>query len=277
MQTLPTDTNLIDPDLVPNEGGPPYALLADWRENDPVHWNPPNPGYGTNLTGASIKQGFWVLTHYKDVFDVSRDQSLFTSHDGGPVIWDFEPEQLFMQQSGMMGMKPEQHAQVKRLVLPPFAPRELAAFEPEIAAVAKEIIDDIAPKGKCEFVFDVASRLPVYTFCKLLGVPDEMRETVYKLGNATADVENYKADEDEDQSAAMQLFGIAETLKAQKRENPDNSMLSRIIHGEVDGEKLDGDKRDTFNPAHTLPVNIFLYFQYYNFLIFNLSINYLLK
>ena len=131
MQAYPSDTNLIDPDLIPNEGGPPYALFADWRQNDPVHWNPPDPDYGTNLVGASIKQGFWVLTRYQDVFDVSRDQDTFTSHDGGPVIWDFEPEQLMIQQAGMMGMEPARHAQVKRLVLPPFAPRELVAFEPE--------------------------------------------------------------------------------------------------------------------------------------------------
>lgn len=237
MQTLPTDTNLIDPDLIPNEGGPPYALFADWRQNDPVHWNPPEPSYGTNLTGASIEQGFWVLTRHQDVFDVSRDPHTFSSHEGGPVIWDFEPEQLMMQQAGMMGMEPARHAQVKRLILPPFAPRELSAFEPEIQAVAKEIVDEFSHKGACEFVFDVASRLPVYTFCKLLGVPDEMREAVYKLGNAAADLENYQPDDE--MPPTLGLFQIAAQLTEQKKETPDNSMLSRIIHGDVDGEKLD--------------------------------------
>lgn len=237
MSQLAIDTNLVDPDLVVQENGPPHSLFAQWRESEPVHWNPPNPDYNSTMTGATVSKGFWVLTHYKDVFDVSRDQKLFSSHDGGPIIWDFEPEQLAIQQAGMMGMTPENHAQVKRLVLPPFAPRELAGFEPEIQAVAKEIIDEVAPLGSCEFVFDVASRLPVYTFCKLLGVPDEMRETVYKLGNAAADVESYKPDEE--QSAALKLFAIAEELAAEKRKTPDNSMLSRVIHGEVDGQKLD--------------------------------------
>lgn len=237
MSQLPVTTNLADPELIPSEGGPPHGLLAQWRENDPVHWNPPNADYNPTMVGATISKGFWVLTHYKDVFDVSRDPHLFSSHDGGPIIWDFEPEQLAIQQAGMMGMTPERHAQVKRLVLPPFAPKELAGLEPEIQAVAREIVDDVAAKGSCEFVFDVASRLPVYTFCKLLGVPDELRETVYKLGNAAADVESYKSDED--QSAAFQLFAIAEQLAAEKREKPDDTMLSRVIHGDVDGEKLD--------------------------------------
>jgi len=237
MTALSATTNLVDPDLIPSLEGPPHALFDDWRQNDPVHWNPPNPDYNTDMTGATVSQGFWVLTRYQDVYDVSRNQDLFSSHVGGPIIWDFEPEQLAIQQAGMMGMPVAQHTQIKRLVMPPFAPKELVSFEPEIQAVAKEIIDDIVPKGECEFVFDVASRLPVYSFCKLLGVPDEQREMVYTLGNAAADVENIKPGED--QSPVFQLFAIAEQLAAEKRAKPDNSMLSRLIHGEVDGQKLD--------------------------------------
>lgn len=237
MTELAFDTNLADADLIPSLGGPPHDLFRQWREKEPVHWNPANPAYSSGPVGGNIKQGFWVLTRHKDVYDVSRNQQLFSSHEGGPIIWDLDPEQLAMQQAGLMGMRPEMHTKVKRLVMPPFAPRELAAFEPEIAQVAKEIIDDIAKKGKCEFVFDVASRLPVYTFCKLMGIPDDMRETVFQLGNRTADVENRP--ESEEDSAAFELFAIAEKLSEEKRKNPDDSMLSRIIHGEVDGEKLD--------------------------------------
>lgn len=237
MSILPKDTNISDADLIPNEGGPPHQLFAEWRKKDPVHWNPPNPNYKSSMYGGGLQQGYWVLTRYQDVFDVSRNQKLFSSYVGGPVIWDFAPEQLAMQQAGMMGMKPEQHIQVKRHVLPPFAPQEILRFEPEITSVAKEIVDSVEPKGRCEFVFEVASKLPVYTFCKLLGVPDELREQVFKLGNAAADIENYTGDSNS--SPTLQLFVIADQLVAQKTQNPDNSLLSRIIHGEVDGEKLD--------------------------------------
>ncbi len=237
MTALPIDTNLANADLIPNLGGPPHELFAKWRAQDPVHWNPPSPDYGTDMIGASLSKGFWVLTRYQDVYDVSRNQELFTSHDGSPVIWDFEPEQLAIQQAGMMGMQAEQHAKVKRLVMPPFSPKELKAFEPDIERVAAEIIDDVAHKGSCEFVFDVASKLPVYTFCKILGVPDERRDEVYKLGNATADVENRRGASDE--APVFQLFAIAQELSEEKRRNPDNSMLSRFVNGEVDGEKLD--------------------------------------
>ena len=239
MSALPADTNLADPELIPSQNGSPFALFAKWREEDPVHWNPPNPEYGTHLPGASLSQGFWVLTRYEDVFEVSRGQTRFTSHDGSPVIWDFEPPQLAMQQAGFMGMKPEQHAQVKRLVMPPFAPRELAAMAPEVDEVAKEIVDGIASKGSAEFVFDVASKLPVYTFCKLVGIKDEMRDHVAVLGNKIADIEGRSIDDKDDNSAMFQLFAIAQQLAEEKRQNPDKYMMSRLVNGSVDGARLD--------------------------------------
>ena len=230
--------NLIDPDLIPAAGGSPHELFDAWRESDPVHWNPPVEGYDTMTPGVTLSQGFWVLTRYEDVVEVSRDQELFSSHEGGPTIWDFEAKQLEEQRAGIMGMRPADHKAVRKLVMPPFAAAELAKFYPEIDRLAASIVDSVAGRGQCEFVFEVASKLPVYTFCKLLGVPDALRDTVFTLGNQMADTEN--PDRADDPLAAMQgLFGIAHQLAGEKRATPDDSMLSRIVHGEVDGERLD--------------------------------------
>lgn len=241
MTHLPLDTNLVNPDLIPTLGGPPHQLFDAWRQTDPVHWNPA-PGqdaYDPPMPGASLTQGFWTLTRYQDVWDVSRDQVLFTSHDGTPVIWDFDAERLATQQAGMMGMPPAQHTKVKRLVMPPFAPRELAALEPEIKKVAGEIVDAVAGQGHCEFIFDVASKLPVHTFCKLVGIPDTLKERVAELGNAAADIESGYGDGSDELSPVMQLFALALELAEEKRRNPDGYMLSRLVNGDVDGEKLD--------------------------------------
>jgi len=231
-------TNLLNADLVPSLGGPPHELFDLWRREDPVHWNPPTDSYQSPMPGASVRQGFWVLTRYQDVYSVSRNQELFTSHDGSPIIWDFEPPQLAIQQASLMGMQPANHAAVKRLVVPSFAPKELQDFYPQVDQLAKEIVDSVASKGECEFVFDVASKLPVYTFCTLMGIPESLHKTVFELGNAAADTENPNRSI-QSQSAPMKLMEIAAQLTEQKRHSPDNSMLSRLIHGEVDGEQLD--------------------------------------
>ena len=233
-------TNLIDPTLIPSCSGPPHELFDEWRQTDPVHWNPAPDDYESPMPGTSVRQGFWVLTRYQDVVDVSRDQGLFSSHEGGPLIWDYEPPQLALQRANIVGMEPTKHARVRKLVMPPFAAGELAAFHPEIDRVARSIVDSVAGAGKCEFVFDVASKLPVYTFCKLLGVPDRMHETVFTLGNQAADTEN-PARADRANSAPRALLGLARELAEEKKANPDGSILSRLVHGEVDGESLDDD------------------------------------
>jgi cytochrome P450 len=133
----------------------------------------------------------------------------------------------------------ERHAKVKRMIVPPFGGRAIEAFAPEITRVADEIVDTVAALGECEFVFDIASRLPVYTFCVLMGIPDADREQVFQLGNALADVESATA---ADTNARMQLFGIAARLTEAKRANPDGSILSTYVNTEVDGEKLGADE-----------------------------------
>ncbi len=237
--------NLIDPKLIPAHGGPPHHLFDQWREQDPVHWNPPLDGYESPMPGASISRGFWVLTRHQDVIEVSRDQEMFSSHEGGPIIWDLEPQQLAMQRANIMGMKPASHRETKKIVVPPFTSAELAAFHPDIDDVATDIVDAIASKGACEFVFDVASQLPVFTFCRLLGVPERLRETVFTLGNQAADTEN-PARADQDNSAPLALLAIARELAEEKRVKPDDSILSRLVHGEVDGAKLDEDNIGMF-------------------------------
>lgn len=236
--SIALDTNLADADLIPTRRGPPHDLFAAWRREDPVHWNPaPDPVvYNTVLRGADLHEGFWVLTRYQDVFEVSRDQETYSSHKGGPVIWDFiDPRFLARQQAGLMGMPGDMHAKVKRLVLPPFANSALSAFEPDIARAAREIVDGVAARGECEFVFDVASRLPVYTFCTLMGIPEEDREEIFRLGNASADVEAQKPVDEDPQP---KLFAFSAKLAEEKRRNPDRSMMSAYVNGDVDGQKL---------------------------------------
>ena len=238
-------SNLIDPTLIPRCGGPPHDLFDAWRATDPVHWNPAPENYASPMPGASMTRGFWVLTRHRDIVEVSRHQETFSSHEGGPIIWDLEPPQLAMQRANIMGMAPTNHMAVKKLVMPPFAPGELAAFHPEIDRVARSIVDSVAGAGKCEFVFDVASKLPVYTFCKLLGVPDRLHETVFRLGNQAADTEN-PARADAGSSAPAALLQIARELVIEKRNAPDDSLMSRLVHGEVDGQQLDDNNLGMF-------------------------------
>ena len=227
MTAYAIETNLLDPDIFPQAKGPPHSLFAQWRDKDPVHWNPVNPNYAADVPFASIRKGFWVLTRYADVSEVSRDQKRFSSYDEGFVIWDMDDEELVRQRANFMGMQPEAHMAVRRVLNGPFAPNAMRALTPKIDGLAAEIIDSVAAKGKCEFVFDVASKLPVYTFCELMGIPESYRDAVVEYGNALADVETRTA---RTVDPIVPLFAICEEICAQKRAHPDDSLISTLVH-----------------------------------------------
>jgi len=228
MQTAELNQNILDPEIFPKEKGPPHNLFDLWRREDPVHWNPTSPKYAPEPPMAALTKGFWFLTRYQDVFDVSRNQEKFSSYDAGFMIWDHDdPNDLEMQRANFMGMRPEDHTSVKQVIVPPFAPKAMQAIAPEIDRFAKEIVDDIAAKGSCEFVFDVASKLPVYTFCELMGIPESYREQVVDYGNAMADVESGRNETDD---PLFGLFAICEEISEQKRKSPDDGLLSAMVN-----------------------------------------------
>lgn len=229
MTNFPCDAeaNLLDADLFPASGGPPHELFDVWREADPVHWNPPVEAYNQGRSHSLVHRGFWVLTRYQDVFEVSRDQSRFTSHDEGFLIWDLDDPELARQQANFMGMRPDDHQRMRHLVMPPFSPKAMVDLKPRIDQLAKDIINSVQPDGSCEFVFDVASKLPVYTFCEIMGIPESMRDRVVALGNAMADVENAVAGLEQ---PAFELFAICQQLCEEKRRTPDQSLLSELVH-----------------------------------------------
>jgi cytochrome P450 len=219
--------NILDPDIFPAEQGPPHALFDTWRRSDPVHWNPATPAYNPQPPSSGMTKGFWVLTRYQDVFDVSRDQERFSSYEAGSIIWDLGEVELERQRSNIMNMRPAEHTAMKHVVMPAFAPKAMQAIAPEIVTLAREITDSVAGRGQCEFVFDVASKLPVYTFCELMGIPEGRRGEVVDCGNALADVET-RGQHTVD--PMMRLFAISEEVSEQKRRQPDESLMSVLVH-----------------------------------------------
>lgn len=227
MSATDASENLLNPDIFPDEKGPPHHLFDKWREHDPVHWNVANPNYTSRMPGSKGVKSFWVLTRYKDVQDVSMNQELFSSYASGIVVWEHDDQGLEMQRSNFMLMKPADHNAVKKVIIPPFMPKALAKIAPEIDRLAAEMVQAVAKKGHCEFVFDVAARLPIYTFCELMGIPEHLRDRVADYGNELADVETRS---EHSLNPLIGLFSLAQELAELKRREPDDRLLSVMVN-----------------------------------------------
>lgn len=217
--------------------GVPFDYFAVLRREAPVFWNPP-PTDGAVLRDVENYQpcGFWVLSKHEDVSAVSKDTSRFSCWENA-ILWiDVKQSEMAIaaQRAGLMGMDPPQHTQFRRLVQPGFTPRSVAAMEPHIREEAAKVIGELAERDRVEFVFEVAAELPMILLCELMGVPQERRNEYLELGTATASFE-FNDNFVEDQ---INLFLLLDDIVKTRKDAPDDTLISKYVHGEVDGRKL---------------------------------------
>jgi len=235
MSLRPGDLDLSDPDLFVAQAGPPHEYLRVLRREAPVFWNPPAT---EQKTMTPVRRGYWVLTKYADVIHVSRHPKLFSSSEGGPYLWDMDEASLAGQRLTMLVMDPPQHVKYRRLVQRGFTPRMVEKLEPTIRRHARDVVDRIARKGECELVEDLASELPLTLICELVGIPLEMRKQIFEWSNRLIGADDPDMQAGDPMATAMQMWMYCNQLVAQKRAQPDDTLISVLANGAVDGESL---------------------------------------
>ena len=111
------------------------------------------------------------------------------SRDGGGSwtnvtenIPDLPPE--FREFFGsMINMDDPRHARLRRVVSAGFTPRMMRHLDDGIVATASAIVDRVADRGSCDFVTEVASRLPLTVICDLMGIQPDRYDDVFELSN----------------------------------------------------------------------------------------------
>jgi len=214
-----------DPDTF--ENGPPFDVFAELRDHEPVYWNPQKPEEGT---------GFWVVTRYDDVVEVSSDYKHYLSGHGVFIDDSVGGSELMM-----VNMDEPKHTGLRALVNKGFTPKMIRQMEPHVREIATSIIDNVARKGECDFVPEVAADLPLQVIAELIGIPLVDRHKIFLWSNqmiAVSDAE-YSGAMEIAQEAATGMFAYANELTADRRENPKDDLVTVLLNAEVDGEKLD--------------------------------------
>lgn len=125
-------------------GGQPHDQFRWLRAHDPVHKHPHGDGC------------YWALTRYEDVRNVGRDHRTLSNWAGGIHIETLRDDAIATVRNMMLYMDPPEHHRYRRLVRDPFQPDGAEAMRGRIEALAKQIIDRVAPLGECDLVTDIA-------------------------------------------------------------------------------------------------------------------------
>jgi len=199
-----------------------HDRLRWMRENEPFYHDAAND--------------LFAVTRHADIMAVSKRSDVFRNGQGyrpdaGPV-------------PHMIAMDRPEHMVRRNLVNRGFTPRRVAAYEPRVREICTQILDDVAERGECEFVFDVAARLPLIVIGDLLGVEPADRERLLRwsddlmraLGSTDPKLLAVQA------RAGMEYREYCLRVVADRRAKPPaDDLMSVLVHAEIDGERLDDE------------------------------------
>ncbi|GGQ02095.1 cytochrome P450 [Streptosporangium pseudovulgare] len=232
------DINLVDQDLYAREGAP-HDRFAWLRANDPVH---------RHAGGGLGWPDFWAVTRHADVVQVSRRPDLFSSSRKLALFEEMPEEQREFQRMMMLNQDPPEHTRRRSLVNRGFTPRVIGALEQHIRDICHDLVDEARGRSSIDFVRDIAAPLPLYVICELLGAPVEDRDKLFTWSNQMIGAEDpdYAADPTEGRDAAAEVYAYANRLAAERREEPRDDIITKLLRPDDNGEVLDENEFDLF-------------------------------
>lgn len=205
---------------LPGSDVDPYAAwrqVGEWRHD--VMWTPHNGGHWLSRSGTIIQ------SVYKDTVNFSNRAIAL------PPL----PEKYRLSPNGDDG---DEHKSARSLIMPFLTPQAVMRRVDEIREFAIRLIEDIKPRGKCEFQAEFGLVLPVEIFLKLVDLPASDRPRLRELAEAiTRDPDPLMRDKGfEDTSAYLRDW------LDRRRAAPGNDMLSAIATGTMFGAPITQDR-----------------------------------
>lgn len=226
-----------------------YGPVTDWA-NDFDHGDPAYneraheiwaefQASGCPVAHSERYDGLWAPFTHELVHEIAYDTEHFTSqgvvvNTGRPMI----PPPV--GPAPPITSDPPFHNVARRLLLPPFSPKVIAAWEPEVRRLCNELLDRMGEITPGESIVDgavqYAQSIPVNVIARMLGFPTEDEEI---FRGFVHDVLERINETPEERIAAMAgLDRYLDVQISEHRENPRDDLTSYLLNVEIDGNKL---------------------------------------
>ena len=124
--------------------------------------------------------GFYALSRYDDVVTAHLDVETFSSTRGVTI------EGIDAHAPYLITKDPPEHTWHRKIVARVFTPRRIAALEPFVRSVTRQLLDEVRDQDAFDLVASFAFRLPLDVISELIGIPVEQRGRVHELSEEVA-------------------------------------------------------------------------------------------
>ena len=208
----------------------PYPYYATLRRHEPVRLMP---------------DGSFLLTRYADIQAVYKDTRTFSSDKKVEFKPRYGDSLLYQHHTtSLVFNDPPLHTRVRRLIMGGLTPAAMADTEPGLVALVEHLLDSMEQKQEVDLITDFASAIPVEIIGNLLGVPHDERESLRTWSLAILGALEPSISPtffDYANRCLRDFLDYLAVLVAERRLHPGDphtDMLTRLIQGEGDGEKL---------------------------------------
>ncbi len=232
------DRPVFDP-FDPQWASDPFPLYETLRRDAPVHKN---------------DLGFWVVARHADCLAVLRDRraSSDSLNIGAgqlpngirtPADHDDPVAVAMLEMRPFLFRDPPDHTRLRGLVSKAFTPKVVESLRTRTQEVVDELLDAAVEAGEVDLLEEFAYPLPVRIICDLLGVPlaDQDRFKVWSTALARGLDPDFLLTEeviDARAEGVMQFSQYFFELLAERRRNPGEDLLSRLVEAEDGGTVL---------------------------------------
>lgn len=229
--------------------GQPWDTFKSLREHAPVSWQ--------TMSGSA---GFWALTSYPLVREVNLNAKTFSSQAGG-ILQAYmnearrHPQLHSASLNTMICLDAPHHMQLRREHMAWFTPGYVRRLREKVDVYVTSLLDDLEAAGPVtDLVKTVSEKLPLFTLCEILGIPEADRPRIAEWMEML-ELAQYTMEQEElgniDPTQIMHflqevgaLFEYGRKILQHRRETPQEDLLSAIANVEIDGARLPDEYLD---------------------------------
>jgi len=211
----------------------PFATYRALREHEPVKRMP---------------DGSIFLTRHADIVAVYKDVATFSSDKREEFFPKYGASPLFEHHTtSLVFNDPPSHTRVRRLIAGALTPKHVAAMEARLVELVDGLLDAMAARGEgaeVDLIEAFCGAIPVEVIGNLLGVPREERGPLRAWSLAILGALEPALTSGQQalgNAAVLEMLDYLEGLVSHRRAapgDPESDVLTRLIDGEADGEKL---------------------------------------